>query len=182
MKLSIVSFVLMRPKIAWQICNNPLGFEPRGTPRHKEIGQTPTIKNRFHNHQPQRSGAQHAETHAIKKKLDLWSAARPWSCGSSASVGLPTSMIFHSAHLRKQIFAHGNGERVRARARKRCQVSQPLRKDGKMILHIEQLHRYMDGFLEYCIFLDCFNTVILVYQATRAERIRYHSQHALMWH
>ena len=32
----------------------------------------------------------------------LWSAARPWSCGSSVSAGLPTSTTVHSAHFQKK--------------------------------------------------------------------------------
>ena len=53
----------------------------------------------------------------------LWSAARPWSCGSSARVGLPTSTTFFSALIQKKgICAQGDGGRVRARARERCCV------------------------------------------------------------
>ena len=32
----------------------------------------------------------------------LWSAARPWSCGSSVTAGLPTSTTVHSAHFQKK--------------------------------------------------------------------------------
>ena len=39
---------------------------------------------------------------AGRVSTDLWSAARPWSRGSSVSAGLPTSMTIHFAHFQKE--------------------------------------------------------------------------------